>query len=257
MTQHSSISTTASSTDASLKPSEVIGYYVLCVVASLLLYSVGNPRLDLSWFDTLQLVAVMAIATIGAYQLYFWIQAYTQRHRTAIILESRWDQYIPFVPETIIIYAPLFYFSFTLSITNIASYQQFINQAFAVIVLMSLQTLCFYCVPTTIPDSYRSILAGSHAGNQYGYQPRNNIFSKFTVGLLQHLQSIDGMHNACPSAHCSFAVLLAYSLYDRFPIYTSLFPLAVAISCLTTKQHVVADVLPGLTLGYVIAVTLL
>lgn len=241
---------TATATQTGMRPAEIVNYYLLYLATSLVIYLIGNSHMQMTLLQTYQLVAVVAITVLGGYQLYFWVQRYTQQHKTAVILEVELDNYIPFIPETIIVYSPLYYFTFALVVTDMASYQQLIAKIFAALVLLSLQVLCFYCLPSTVPDSYRTIL-------NRGYQARDNIVSKAAVTLLQYVQTIDEMHNACPSAHCSFAVLLAYMIYDSFPIYASLFPVMIAISCLTTKQHVLLDVVPGMLLGYVVAYLLL
>jgi hypothetical protein len=221
-----------------MNASEIVAYYLMYVVTGIVLYMMGN-NLDLTLIDTYKLLSVVGICIVGGYQLYFWIQRYTQTYKNAIILGSFIDDYIPFVPETVIVYSPLYYLTFALVITTVKDYTQLVDNIFAAMVLLTLQVICFFMIPTTVPNSYRKFNI-----------KRINIFSRSTIRLLEYVQSFDDMHNACPSAHCSFAVLLSFMLIDKFYYYSYLFPVLIASSCLLTKQHVIIDTFFGIALGF-------
>jgi len=232
-------------TETSMNPSEIVVYYSLYALTGIILFAIGNNSLGLSLYDTYKLLSVIGIGIVGGYQLYFWIQRYTQKHKKAIILETFIDKFIPFVPEMIIVYSPLYYVTFALVIVTISDYKQLTDYIFAALVLLTLQVLCFYSCPTTVPDSYRLFLDN----NEEKYN-RKNIFSQYTIRLLKYVQTFDEMHNACPSAHCSFAVLLSFMLIDKLYYFSIMFPIMIAMSCLLTKQHVIVDTFFGFALGY-------
>ena len=67
--------------------------------------------------------------------------------------------------------------------------------------------------------------------------------------VMELVHAHDSEDNACPSMHCALAMFIALILYPFYPSFAIWFPILVAFSCLVCKQHLIADIIPGLALG--------
>lgn len=135
---------------------------------------------------------------------------------------------------------PLDYFVFPLPLLFVENIEQFVYVLFGGYLCLASVVICFYFVPNTVPDSFRRPPQGDHRD--------------FTERFLHFVQGYDqNTNNACPSAHCVFAVYL--TIVSGGALYWSsfiwLFPILIALSCLFTKQHVFVDTIVGSALGAV------
>ena len=149
------------------------------------------------------------------------------------------DQAIPFLPDTAWIYQSLFL------LLPLAAYLQPNREAllrfatgFCWMVLGF--SACFWLWPTQLAEPV------SHAGSNWAYQ---------------HLvKALDGPRNAFPSLHAALTVYAGtgiVSLYRKqtwVVISILLWSGLLLLSTLTTKQHVLPDLLAGAAVGLVIAV---
>ena len=101
-------------------------------------------------------------------------------------------------------------------------------------VLLGLQMLFFLFVPVTTPPHWRA------------YNRERTLSERF----LAVVQRIDAPSNSFPSMHVSVAMLTAMHLVPHLGTMAFAFPLAIALSCLFTKQHYVIDLPAGAVLGW-------
>lgn len=152
-------------------------------------------------------------------------------------IETILDQQIPVVPWTITIYFGC-YLVWILNYLIAASREkEFVWRFFAADVLARLVCLiCYLLLPTT---NVRPVL------------PEHGIWNQ----LLARLYQIDAADNLFPSIHClnSWFCYIAVRgrreiprWYQRFSFWAAL---AVFVSTLTTKQHVIVDVIGGMLLA--------
>lgn len=82
------------------------------------------------------------------------------------------------------------------------------------------------------------------------------IGSGFTNDFCRFIYSVDNIICACPSFHCfcSTLVILIYmeceGISKKFIYLNIVFSILVFVSTLLTKQHFIADILPGVALAY-------
>ena len=82
------------------------------------------------------------------------------------------------------------------------------------------------------------------------------IGSGFTNDFCRFIYSVDNIICACPSFHCfcSTLVILIYmeceGVSNRFIYINMFYSLLVCFSTLLTKQHYIADIIPGILLAY-------
>jgi membrane-associated phospholipid phosphatase len=109
---------------------------------------------------------------------------------------------------------------------------------FGAYLLLTAVCACFYFLPNTVPDSFRRVPSGNHRS--------------FSERFLHFVQGYDqNTNNACPSAHCVFAVYLTVVSggAEFWGPLIWFFPIIIAFSCLFTKQHVAIDTIVGSVFG--------
>lgn len=176
---------------------------------------------------------------LGAFfPAYFWIQNHPQFEITDMPLTAL-DYWFPYVPLAIVPYATLWlYLSLPLAfLTRQAEFRSF-GVAAATLTIAGLG--CFYLWPTAVP-----------------YVPG---WSVEAAGSF--LRNVDGAGNACPSLHVAFAVFSWVWLRRLIadvggPTWVRLgnaaWCIAIVLSTLAIRQHVVVDVVAGAALGGTVA----
>jgi len=184
--------------------------------------------------DYVVYVMMTVFLIIGVYQFYFW----TQDHgfRESRTLESPWDRYITLKPAWIWIYSGLYYPMIVLIIVTVSDMRHYNYTAMSFFILLFMQMFFFLVFPVKTPDAWREI-----SGNT------------LSVKFIRLVQRYDQTSNCFPSMHVSVATLTALHMMNNAPAWgywPVLFPLLIALSALYTKQHYLADLLPGALLGW-------
>ena len=215
--------------------------YMLLLLASIpvfawLYYLVGTNFFNspLSLEEYIVFSTLVAIVVTGCYQLFFWVQRNNFRFRTrcfAIPLDSR----IPFWPSWVWIYSFLYYIAIGFVVASIQSITEGVYLIFGAVMLLLAQVAFFYLFPSTVPPDYRKYEA-------------NSLATKF----LKFVQGKDNGRNCMPSMHCSVAMYVSMALYPSIGNAAWIFAGLIAVSCLLVKQHQIADILPGLGLGWLV-----
>ena len=152
---------------------------------------------------------------------------------------TNFDRMIPFIPWTILIY----WGGYALWIANYILGSFFDRSGYdrALIAHFLGETVCFLCfvfLPTTM---VRAEITGS------------SVFDNF----MRMTYTVDSADNLLPSIHCfvSWISWIAVRDNNRIPkayrSFSLAFAVAICISTLTVKQHVIADVVTGVALAEV------
>jgi membrane-associated phospholipid phosphatase len=179
------------------------------------------------------------VMIIGGYQFYFWVQ---RNHLgEPRIFNTSLDDYVPFWPGWVWIYTWAYYPMILLLVFLQPSFAAFNHAAFSFLVLLAMQCVVFYVFPVRVPDRWRDY----------------DVNGSLSRRMLAFVQSYDKLSNSIPSMHVSVATLTALHLDAAlYPAYGSLaavafaFPVLIALSALFTKQHYLADILPGAAFGW-------
>lgn len=152
-------------------------------------------------------------------------------------IESGYDKMIPFIPETLIIYFGCYLFWCVNYILIAKQDKKSVYQFFVGDFISRCVCLAFYLIyPTT---NTRPDLAGGGFWNQ----------------AMGFLYGIDSASNLFPSIHClvSWFCFIAIRGKKNIPLwyrtFSCIMAIAVFISTLTTKQHVLVDVAGGILLA--------
>jgi len=172
---------------------------------------------------------------IGVYQFYFW----TQNHpiREARSLESKFDARFSLKPRWVWIYSGLYYPVIVFVVLTVDGMREFNYITMSYFFLLFMQMTFFMLFPVATPASWREEVVGN----------------SLSMKMLRLVQSFDKPTNCFPSMHVSVATLTALHLMAgsaTLGYWPLLFPLLIAMSALYTKQHYVADLLPGALLGW-------
>ncbi len=147
------------------------------------------------------------------------------------------DKYIPFLPCTVVIYLGCYIFwavNYTLGCT-----QDEKNAKIFLLTEIIAKTVCLACyviIPTT---NVRPIIEGT------------GIFEN----IMMRLYTMDAADNLFPSIHCLSSWLCIIAVRDQkrvpnvYKVITVILATMVCISTLTTKQHVIVDVIAGILLA--------
>jgi len=76
----------------------------------------------------------------------------------------------------------------------------------------------------------------------------NSVSTKY----LKFVQGLDNGRNCFPSMHCSVATYTILILMPLISYYSFMLLLLIIISCLFVKQHQIADIVPGVLLGWIV-----
>ncbi len=154
-------------------------------------------------------------------------------------LSNRFDDYIPFVPWTIVIYLGCYLFWIVNYVIGCRQDREKAFRFMSADVLAKLVCLiCFIAFPTT---NTRPVIEGTSIWEE-------------GMRLLYHIDAAD---NLFPSIHCltSSFCFIAVRKNERIPKWykgaSLLMAVSVYISTLTTKQHVLIDVVAGIVLSEV------
>ena len=180
-------------------------------------------------------LVLSVVLIVGGYQFYF----FTQRHplRRPRIWNSPIDERIPFRPGWSWVYSFLYYPAILYLNLIADSASHFVMMAFSFILLLFMQVACFTVYPVATPPHWREPPKG----------PEASAGQRF----LDFVQSFDADTNCFPSMHVSVATLTACHAYSSLGPVVILFPVLIGISCVFTKQHYLADLLPGAALGWI------
>ncbi|MGH8630970.1 MAG: phosphatase PAP2 family protein [Burkholderiales bacterium] len=182
--------------------------------------------------ETLALLGIGLGLFVAGHQLYFWCQ------RNPLFPATRlWfavDRRIPYRPEWVWVYTPLYYLVIASVAWVVDSWETFVTVAGSYALLLAMQAAFFLLFPVATPREWRS------------FNRRRTRSEK----LLAAVQDLDMRSNSFPSMHVSVAMLSALHLLPAAGHAALLFPLLVATSCVLTKQHYLVDLPAGAGLGY-------
>jgi hypothetical protein len=185
--------------------------------------------------STPELIALAAMALglfLIGHQVYFWCQRHplfpTTRFWFAI------DHHIPYRPEWVWVYAPLYYIVIACVTWVVDSFGTFFVVAGSYAGLLAMHAVFFVLFPVATPREWR----------------RCNRRRTVSEKLLAAVQRVDMRSNSFPSMHVSVATLSSLHLLPVAGTAALLFPMLVAASCVFTKQHYLIDLPAGAGLGY-------
>ena len=215
-------------------------YMLLLIVTIPLLawiyYLVGSHFFNspLSLEEYIVVSSLLAIVVTGFYQLFFWVQRNNNIFKTRCFV-SPWDKYIPFWPSWVWIYNLIYYIAIGFVVASIQSINEGVYLIFAATLLLLVHVVFFFFFPSTVPPEYR----------QYEVTGLSTRFLKFVQGQ-------DNGRCCIPSMHCSIASFISLELYPAIGNASWFLVALISISCLLVKQHQMADILPGIALGWAI-----
>ena len=223
-------------TEAQITPRYMLLLIGMVPAVSTLYYLLGTHffQSPLSFEEYLVFISLLAIVITGGYQLFFWVQRNNYHYKTRCFV-SPLDKFIPFWPSCVWIYSFLYYAAIGLVVISIQSITEGVYLIFGGILLLLVQMFFFYFFPFTVPSEYRE------------YKD-NTISTRY----LKFVQAKDNGRNCMPSMHCSVAMYVSLILYSSIGNISWLFIISIAASCLLVKQHQMADIPPGIALGWII-----
>ncbi len=223
-------------TEARISPRYMLLLIVTVPLFACLYYLVGTRFFNstLSLEEYIVFSSLVAIVVTGCYQLFFWVQRNNYYFKTRCFV-SPWDKYIPFWPSWVWIYSFLYYIAIGFVVASIQSIAEGVSLIFGAILLLLSQVFFFFFFPSTVPAAYRQ------------YEGNN-----FSTSYLKFVQGKDNGRNCMPSMHCSIAMYVSLVLFPVIGIASWVFIGLIAISCLLVKQHQMADILPGIALGWAV-----
>jgi membrane-associated phospholipid phosphatase len=192
----------------------------------------------------LERLAIAIAMLLYAFGGYFWIGA-TVEPASAATLATALDARIPFVPESIYVYASV-YLLIALPIFVIDSRALFRRTALAYAVIVTVCLLCFRLSPVS-GAALRPDLADVQA-------------SPFVLWGLRLNYGLDPPVNLFPSLHVAGATIAAWAAGRARPAYGALAGVlvaAVAIAVCTVKQHYWVDAAAGIALATAVWAALL
>ena len=188
----------------------------------------------LSFIEFHQYGVVLAAVIAGGYQLYFWVQR-NNRHVVARCMRTPIDDRIPFWPSWVWLYSFFYFIVIGMTVVSIRDLAHGVHLIFGGVMLVAIGAAIFYVFPTEVPDSYRRF-----------------EITGLATRYLAFIQSMDNPRNAFPSMHCAIGayVGLVVSSLPGLGIWFGIGQVvAIAISCVVVKQHVLVDTLAGIALG--------
>ncbi len=186
--------------------------------------------------DLIVYLLMCVFLIVGVYQFYFW----TQNHpiKKSRSLECKLDNLFSLKPKWVWIYSGLYYPLIILVIATVENMREFNYMAMSYFVLLFMQMFFFLVFPVETPKKWREMVKGDSKSEK----------------MLRLVQSFDKSSNCFPSMHVSVAMLSAMhfmmSSYN-LGLWPLLFPITIGLSALYTKQHFIADLLPGAFLGWI------
>ncbi len=170
----------------------------------------------------------------------FWAGYFSLQHfpvfPETMMAPTKVDRWIPFLPDATPIYLSQF-LTMPLILGLTTSRRRLISSCLGLVLIMAVAFVFFFFRPTFV--SRPTIPPGSYP-------------------LLEMLWSIDRPRNACPSLHAAFVIFLAgqaVSVFREFQcsrcwiLAAWISGVAVLVSTLLIKQHVLLDLVAGSVLG--------
>jgi membrane-associated phospholipid phosphatase len=186
-------------------------------------------------FDRILELFITTVLIVGGYQFYFWAQRRTWP--PARYFETRFDEMINFDPRWVWIYSGLYYPMILLAALSVPTWQAYAYAVGCFLMLLAIQVVIFVSWPTAIPAHWRYVERDKHP---------------HSMRMLDLVWSYDKLRNGLPSMHVSVAMMVDLTIWQNWPVVGyvgGIFPLLIAASALKTKQHYIADVVPGALLG--------
>jgi membrane-associated phospholipid phosphatase len=180
-------------------------------------------------------LTVAVVLIVGAYQFYFWCQRRTRgrgRHFNFAVDES-----IRIRPWWVWIYSGIYYPAIGVVVLSARDLRYFNYMAFSYLMLLALHVAVFLLFPVEVPPHWR----------QFGGRESKSL------RFLSFVQSFDARSNCFPSMHVSVATLTALHTVRNLrcdPLLPTAFVVAIAASCIFTKQHYLVDLPVGAVLGF-------
>lgn len=146
------------------------------------------------------------------------------------------DQFVPFMPEAIIIYISFF---ITLPIVTAVLPEPHFQATLKAYLLASLVAFLIFIVYPT----------------QHSQQPLDMIDKKWIAAIFQCIYSIDRASNCLPSLHVTLSVIAALGISNGCPqwkIHGGFFASCIIMSTILTKQHHIIDLLAGIVLAVLV-----
>jgi len=186
--------------------------------------------------DLIVYLSMCMFLIVGVYQFYFW----TQNHpiKKSRSLECKLDDYFSLKPKWVWIYSGLYYPLIILVVATVENMREFNYMAMSYFVLLFMQMFFFLVFPVETPKKWRDMVKGDSKSEK----------------MLRRVQSFDKSSNCFPSMHVSVAMLSAMHFITssyNLGLWPLLFPFTIGLSALYTKQHFIADLLPGALLGWI------
>ena len=208
------------------------GVPALSVVYYLVATRFAHSPLSLS--DDLAFLSVIAAFVTGGYQVFFWVQRnntfFPSRH-----LACRLDDAIPFWPSWVWVYSIVYFIAMAGVVLRIRSLAEGVRLLFGGLVLLTLQSALSMLIPCATPPRFRE------------YEVTGP-----STRYLKQIQGFDNGRNCFPSLHCGLAAFIGAALWPYLHYWSAVFVAAIAISCLFVKQHQLADIIPGVLLGWAV-----
>jgi membrane-associated phospholipid phosphatase len=143
------------------------------------------------------------------------------------------DERIPFRPGWAWVYSLLYYPAIVYLNWTVTSPAHFNRMAMSFFVLLAGQMAFFVFFPVETPARWREIGGGGTLSERF----------------LRFVRRFDAPSNCFPSMHVSVATLTAFHALPSLGPLVFLFPALIALSCVYTKQHYLADLPAGAALG--------
>lgn len=192
----------------------------------------------LTYVEVLNAFFVSIVLIVAGYQLYFLPQRLPIKDANVGTV-SRYDHKFQFRPGWVWIYSLLYYPYVLSAIFTLSSMSEFYSTCVSYFALLFCHIGMSYLYPVRTPDGWRSY-DGTCASSRF----------------LKFVQRIDKGGNCFPSMHVAVATLTAIHIttnsYGELGFLVVLVwfgPAIIAVSALYTKQHFVADILPGAVLA--------
>jgi membrane-associated phospholipid phosphatase len=170
---------------------------------------------------------------VGVYQFYFWCQTNPLALKPRA-LHLPLDDRIPYRPGWVWIYSFLYYPVILFITLTTNSSRTFLYVAISYVGLLLIQMSVFVLFPVATPSEWRTRNTGVSSSERF----------------LAFVQRFDAPSNSFPSMHTSVAVLTALHLQPAAGAVNFAFPIAIALSCLYTKQHYVIGLPAGALAGW-------
>ena len=159
--------------------------------------------------------------------------------RTFHDMTTRWDEMIPVIPSTTFVYYVFFPY-LVVNIIIIARMDKDMLYRYVITDLIgkTVCLICFLSIPTT---NIRPEITGKDISST----------------LLRYLYVTDAANNLFPSIHCldswisSLAIRHTKGMPKSYKVVSTIIAAAICLSTLTTKQHVIADLISGIALAEV------